>query len=47
MAYLFDATAGPTKLGCTHPLRWLPMGAEGSADGLRGESRVAVESGDC
>jgi hypothetical protein len=21
----------PTKLGCTHPFRWLPLGAEGSA----------------
>ena len=23
----------PTKLGCTHPFRWLPLGAEGSACG--------------
>src|SRR5471032_2050678 len=28
------AGVDPTKLGCTHPFRWLPLGAEGSACGL-------------
>jgi hypothetical protein len=40
------AGVDPTKLGCTHPLRWLPFGAEGSAFGVFRGRDAGYVSGD-